>query len=123
MSMYLLLVVNGNGESEVVGSFLVSDETRDTISTMVHAFKQCDASCENVIAIMLDKDFVEWSVKRDKFLRASLITCLSHALWTFSREVTGTCDHMGLRPPQHDLSGNIAEERLQPEFVRIKTKC
>lgn len=108
MPLYIMLVVDGNSESEVVGSFLVSDETRDTISTMVKAFKKFNASWENVKTIMSDKDFVERSVIRDEFPNASLIICLFHVLRTFRREVT--CDRMGLRPSQRDLCLEILQK-------------
>lgn len=108
MPLYIMIVVDGNGESEVVGSFLVSDETRDTISSMVQAFKQFNTPWEKVKTVMSDKDFVERSVMRDEFPKASLIICLFHVLRTFRREVT--CDRMGLRPAQRDLCLDILQK-------------
>lgn len=107
MPLYVMLV-DGNGESEVVGSFLVSDETRETISTMVQAFNQYNPLWENVKTIMLDKDFVKRSVMRDEFPKASLVICLFCVLRTLRCEVT--CDRMGLRPLQRDLCLEILQK-------------
>lgn len=113
MPLYILMVVDGSGESEIVGSFLVSDETRQTISTMIQTFKQSNPHWEQVQAIMSDKDFVERSVMREEFPKASLLICLFHVLRTFRREVT--CERMGIRPAQRDLCLQILQKIVYSE--------
>lgn len=108
MPLYILLVVDGNGESEIVGSFLVSDETRGTISTMIQSFKDSNPAWDNVQAIISDKDFVERSVMREEFPKASLLICLFHVPRTLRREVT--CERMRIRPPQRDLCLEIMQK-------------
>ena len=45
MPLYILLVENGNGQSEIVGLWLVADETEDMINTMVELFKEQNPNC------------------------------------------------------------------------------
>lgn len=106
MPLYLLLVVDRKGE--IVVSFLVSDKTKETISMMVQAFKECNTSWKNVKAIMSNKDLVERSAMRAKFPKASLFICLFHVLCAFWCEVT--CEPMSRRPPQLDLCLEILQK-------------
>lgn len=120
MPLYILLVVDGNGESEIVGSFLISDETRATISTMIQTFKQSNPPWEHVQAIMSDKDFVEQPVMREEFTKASLLICLFHVLRTFRREVT--CQRMGFRPPGCDLCLQIMQKIVNSDSTEAYDK-
>lgn len=60
-----------------------------------------------------DKDFVEWSVIREKFPKASLLICMFHVLQTFQCEVT--CELMGTRPPQRELCLEIMQQIVYSE--------
>ena len=39
MSLYLLLIVDGNGQSEIIGMYLTSQETQEGIMKMVRYLK------------------------------------------------------------------------------------
>ena len=108
MPLYVLMVVDSNGESEIVGTFLAADDTRETISIMIQAFKSNNPAWECVRAIMSDKDFVERAVMREEFPQASLLICLFHVLRTFRREVT--CERMGIRSAQRDMCLDILQQ-------------
>jgi zinc finger SWIM domain-containing protein 3 len=108
MPLYLLMVVDSNGESEIVGTFLAADDTHDTIAIMIQTFKTNNPAWINVKAIMSDKDFVERNVMREEFPQASLLICLFHVLRTFRREVT--CERMGIRASQRDLCLDILQQ-------------
>ena len=108
MPLYIMLVVDGNGESEIVATFLAADETEDTIRSMVAEFKSHNPCYSQVQAIMSDKDFVERLVLHEELPQAAMLICLFHVLRTFRREVT--CDRMGIRAAQRDLCLDILQQ-------------
>ena len=100
MALYLLVVEDGNGESEVVGVWLLRDETTDTIRSAVSTFCSDNPRYHNVQCIMADKDFVEREAFAASFPDAKIHVCLFHTLRTFRREVT--TDKMSISPAQRD---------------------
>ena len=97
MPLYLMLVIDGNGQSEIVSLFLTF-----TITDMINAFKSANPSWSKVGVVITDKDFTERAVFNEEFPEASLHICLFHALRSFCREVT--CDKLGIRPGERDHS-------------------
>ena len=67
MPLYLILIVDGNGQSEIVGLYLTSLETREAISEMVRWFKIHNSPWKSTRVFLTDKDFV---------VRAELLLCL-----------------------------------------------
>ena len=57
--LYVMTVVNDNGESEIVGLMLVADEQQDTIKQMKAYFKQHNPTWNSINCIMEDKDTTE----------------------------------------------------------------
>eukprot|EP00794_Sanderia_malayensis_P013540 gene13540-14944_t len=88
LPVYVLLIVDGNGLSEIVGIFIVAEETEATIETAVNFFKENNPAWEQTQVIMSDKDFGERNVFSRCFPQAAMQICLYHALRTFRREVT-----------------------------------
>ena len=85
--MYILMVVDGNGESEIVALWLVVYEDKDTISHLMDIIeKHNDAT--NTKCIMADKDMTEREVLAEKTPNAALMICLFHTLRTFCHEIT-----------------------------------
>ena len=74
MPLHIMLIVDGNGQSEIVAMCLSSSETKDVISTMVQSFKESNPSSSVVIT---DKDFVERSVFDEEFPSTVMHICLS----------------------------------------------
>jgi len=105
MPLYLMLVIDGNGQSEIVSLFLTSLETKAVITDMINVFKSTNPSWSKVGVIVTDKDFTEKAVFNEEFPDASLHICLFHALRSFCREVT--CDKLGIRPGECDHSLEI----------------
>ena len=67
MPMYILVEVDGIGESETVALWLVVNEDKDTISHLMDIFvKHNDIT--NTKCIMADKDMTEREVLAEKFL-------------------------------------------------------
>ena len=88
MPLYLLVVVDGNGESEIVGLFLVVSEGEETIRKMTEIFKNHNDYHIFVKTIITDKDFTEREVLATEFEGADLIICRFHVQRNFRREVT-----------------------------------
>ena len=55
----VIIVENGNGQSEIVGIWVVANETEETINSMVEIFKEQNPKWTNTKTVMTDKDFIE----------------------------------------------------------------
>lgn len=62
MPLYLMIVVDSNGQSEIVGVFITALETKEAIRNMVQAFKAQSPSWSSTKVVMSDKDFTERAV-------------------------------------------------------------
>lgn len=88
LPLYVMLVVDGNGESEIVGLMLVADEQQDTVKQMMTYFKAYNPSWTKINCIMADKDMTERQVLKEEIPQAGLLICLFHTMHSFRREVT-----------------------------------
>ena len=100
MPLYLMMIVDGNGQSEIIATFLTVFETEDAITKMVETFKSHNCNWIQTKVVISDKDFTERMVFKKEFPAASLIICLFHTLRTLRREVT--CDKLGILPGERD---------------------
>ena len=100
MPLYVLLAIDGNGLSEIVGIFLTSVENEDAITRMVSTFKSFNSSWEKTKVVLSDKDFTERNVFEKEFPMASLIICLFHTMRSFRREIS--CEKLSLRSGERD---------------------
>ena len=57
MPLYLMLVIDGNGQSEIVSVFLTALETKAAITDTMKAFKLANPSWSKVGVVITDKDF------------------------------------------------------------------
>ena len=62
MPLYVLMVVDGNGESEVVCLWLTQFEDKETITELIQGFKRLNPSWPSIQCVMSDKDMVERNV-------------------------------------------------------------
>ena len=92
--VYLLLCVDGEGLSEIVGMFILAEETKAVIEAAVGVFKKFNFSWSETKVVMSDKDFSEREAFTKCFPGASLNICLYHNLQSFRREIT--CEKMGI---------------------------
>lgn len=88
------MVINGNGQGQVAGLFLLAHETSINISHMLSIFKKINPDSENIDVIFTDKDFSERNALSEVFPKAKLLLCFFHTLKTFKSKVT--CSNMGL---------------------------
>ena len=96
MPLYLMMVIDGNGQSEIVAMFLTLVETKQAITNMIHAFKEANPAWQRIWVLITDKDLTKHSVFSKEFSVSILWLCLFHVLGPFCREIT--CDKFGLRP-------------------------
>ena len=88
LPLYVLLIEDGNGLSEIVAIWLVADESETTIQSMADLLIKRNPCTKDIKVVMADKDFTEREVFANAFPQASLLICLFHTLRTFRREVT-----------------------------------
>ena len=114
--LYIMLVEDGNGQSEIAAAFMVLQETDSTISKMVDLFKNHNSSWERVHVIMTDKDVTERSVFSAQIPSARLVICLFHTLRSFRREVTlekmGITNEISVRDKQQIAYANDEDEYM-----------
>lgn len=87
MPLYIMMVVDGNGESEIVALWIVASEDRISIKNMVQIFKRYNPT-DRTVCIMSDKDMTERDVLSEEIPNALLQICLFHTLRTFKREIS-----------------------------------
>ena len=79
MPMYLMLVINSNGSSEIVSIFLTVLETKEAISKMVQSLKLVNPSWNRTGVIISDKDFNERAIFKEEFPGVSMhIVCFMY---------------------------------------------
>ena len=86
MPLYLMLVIDSNGESEIVAAFVVVNEEETFIRTMISIFKEQNPCWKKTKVALTDKDMVERKVLKSEMPQISLL--LFHVLRTFRREIT-----------------------------------
>ena len=118
MPLYLMLVVDGNGQSEIVMVFITAVETEIAITNLVQTFKTNNPRWAETRVVMTDKDLTSRAVFQQEFPAASLHICLFHVLRSFRREIT--CEKLGLRSGEHDhaleLMTKLAYSKSESEY-------
>ena len=97
MPLFILMVVDSNGESEVVALWLVASENKPLINSLTETFVHYNDTT-NTKCIMADKDMTEREILAEKIPTAQLLVCLFHVLRTFRREIT--CEKMNITSAQ-----------------------
>jgi len=88
MPLYLLLAIDGDWSSEIVGLFILGEETQSVIESAVTIFKHCNPHWTDTKVIMSDKDLNERDAFKNCFADTCLNICLYHTLRSFRREIT-----------------------------------
>ena len=99
--VYVMLIEDGNGQSEIAAVFMLLEENEASISSMVSAFKKHNSRWESVQVLMADKDMTERDVFAASFPQAQLLISLYHTFRSFRREVT--MDKMGITSGQRTM--------------------
>ena len=91
MPLYVLLTVDGNGESEIVCMWIVQNEEKGLITSLLVEFKKHNYNWSLTKRV---KDMTERNVIKEQLPQANLLICLFHTLRSFRREVS--CDKLGI---------------------------
>ena len=108
MPLFLLLIVDGNGLSEVVALWIATDESKDTLTHMMKSFKEHNKNHAEIKCVMGDKDLTERAVITSELANAHLLICLFHTLRSFKREIT--CEKLGITSAQRCLALEIVQK-------------
>ncbi|XP_031328482.1 PKS-NRPS hybrid synthetase CHGG_01239-like [Photinus pyralis] len=106
-TVFLCLVVDSNGQSEIANVSLISTEDKKTYHWIFEQFKK-HFDFTKVKSFMGDKDLVERQVVKDLFPNTPFYLCIFHTLKTFRREVT--CDKKNISREERDLSLNYLQK-------------
>ncbi|KAI5754201.1 hypothetical protein M8J77_006720 [Diaphorina citri] len=88
LPLYILMVINGNGQGEVAATFLLAHETEANIKKMLSIFKTHNPSFQSMKTVFTDKDFKERKSLQEELPHVSLKLCMFHTLRTFNRQIT-----------------------------------
>ena len=108
MPLYVFLVCDGNGQSEIVASCLVVSEQRPIIGKMITTFHKHNPIWTKTNVIMTDKDMTERDVIQKAFPNATLQLCLFHVLRCFRLKVT--TEAMAIRSAERAFILNILQK-------------
>ena len=98
LPVFLMLVEDSNGESEVVAVCVLTSGDSESIQWMVDSFKSHNESWSKTRVVMSDKDLKEREVVKKSFPGVDVLICLFHTLRTFRREIT--TEKMGITAGQ-----------------------
>ena len=122
MPLYVMLNVDGNGESEIICFWLVAKEDKETIGALMDTFKEKNGKWSSVQVIMADKDMTERDVLTKKLPYADILICLYHTLKSFRGEIS--IEKMGISVGERNLSLEMAyaktEEAYQEAFQDLQ---
>lgn len=88
MPVIILLVIDGNGESQIVGFFIVKSENANTLNFLFEGFKAENPKHTDVDVILTDKAFANKTVIEAQFPQAVHHLCIFHVAQIFVREIT-----------------------------------
>ena len=123
MPLYVLMVVDGNGESEIIALWLVSAEDECTIGYLMDVFMKWN-DAKKTRCVMVDKDMTERNIITEKLPNANLLICLFHTLRSFRREIT--TEKMGITAAQRvtvlDLFSKLVYAQSEESYQVIYNK-
>ena len=67
MPLYVFLICDGNGQSEIIAACLVASEQRAMINEMIGTFQKYNAAWTETKVIMTDKDMTERDALAEAF--------------------------------------------------------
>ena len=106
--VYIMLIEDSNGQSEVAGVFLLLEDTEKSIKSMSGIFKSHNLQWSATRVLMTDKDMMEHDVLSAEFQSAELAICLFHTFRSFHREVV--VENMGITSGQCNLCLELLQQ-------------
>lgn len=87
MTLYLFLVINGNGQAEVACSIVLTRESTNNVEDLIQTFKLYNSEYGKIESIFTDKHFKEKPTLHKEFPSAQLCLCVYHSLQNFNADV------------------------------------
>lgn len=88
MPLMLLLVIDGNGESQIVAFFVIRSENYRVVKKMLKYFKEFNPKTNEIEVILADKSMADRKAFQKCFPQANLQLCIFHVSQSFNREIT-----------------------------------
>lgn len=88
MPLIVILVVDGNGESQIAGFFIVKSENGAILNFLFEEFKKENPKHDNIEVLLTDKSFANRNVIATQFPNAVHHLCIFHVAQIFYREIT-----------------------------------
>lgn len=120
MPLFILLIVDGNGQSEIVALWITADECKDTITKMLQAFKMHNKDHSKIICVMGDKDLTEREVIASELANAHLLICLFHTMRSFKREIS--CEKLGITSAERTLALEVIQKLAYSQSEDVYSK-
>lgn len=88
MPLGIMMVIDGDGESQIAAVFIMKTESSDTMNRLFTKFKAENKSYEKIEIIMTDKSAANLRSFSSSFPKAQCHLCVFHVLQIFEREIT-----------------------------------
>lgn len=88
MPLGIMLVIDGNGESQVAGVFILRAESADIMSRLFEEFKAANPHYGLIRVILTDKSAANANAFKQAFPDANICLCIFHVQQIFNREIT-----------------------------------
>ncbi|XP_055306078.1 uncharacterized protein LOC129570476 [Sitodiplosis mosellana] len=121
MPLVILLVIDGNGESQIAGLCVVRSENDQTFRNLFDEFKKENPKHTDIKIIMSDKASANASAFKTSFPNAKHQLCVFHVLQIFNREVTTRMRKM--TPDQVKEAVNILRKMVYAESQAQYDRC
>lgn len=88
MALQVLMVLDGNGDSQIVALFIIDSENIETMAAMLQLFRENNANCEKTEIIMVDKGAANIASFNDVYPNAQIHLCVFHIQQIFQRQIS-----------------------------------
>lgn len=87
MPLFIMLVVDGNGESQIAALFILKSENYDIVTKMLNKFKAVNENHEQINVILRVKSFTDRRAYSECFPQAQLQLCIFHVIQAWKHEI------------------------------------
>lgn len=87
MPLFVVVIVDGNGETQIVALFILKSENYNTVTQMLNKFKEVNAKHDQIKVILSDKNFADRRAYSECFPQAQLQLCIFHVIQAWKRQI------------------------------------
>lgn len=88
MPLFVMVIIDGNGESQIVGLCLLRSENYIIVKQMMEKFKSMNPKHNQIKTILTDKSFPDRKAYTECFPGAQLQLCIFHVIQAWIREIS-----------------------------------